>query len=98
MQTRSSDCRPPASTQLNYTAVQRTNAGAPCRLSIQPASRNTRFIAAIEPEKKLDARPPFIAAVFPVAAIAALNRSKTVDQFDTHYVFRHLVAKLALGA
>jgi hypothetical protein len=51
MQTPFKRLPPPASTQLNYTTVQRTNAGAPCRFSIQPASRNTRFIAAIEPEK-----------------------------------------------
>src|SRR5262245_49971964 len=41
---------------------------------------------------------PFVAAIFPEAAVAATNPGKPLPRLDTHYVFRHLVAELALDA
>src|SRR5262245_3589502 len=41
---------------------------------------------------------PLIAAIFPEAAAAAANSGKPLHRLDTHYVFCHLVAELALDA
>src|ERR1700737_4252344 len=41
---------------------------------------------------------PFVAAVFPEAALAGAELGVAVDRLDFHDVFRHLVAELAFDA
>jgi hypothetical protein len=45
-----------------------------------------------------DASVPFVAAIFPEAAMAAADRRNAIHRFDAHHIFRHLVTELALAA
>src|ERR1700732_1948792 len=45
-----------------------------------------------------DPRVPLITAIFPIAAVAAVQIGEALHQLDPHDVFRHLVAKLPLEA
>ena len=43
-----------------------------------------------------DASVPFVAAIFPEAAMAAADRRNPIHRLDAHHIFRHLVTELAL--
>src|SRR5262245_52558030 len=70
-----------------------------CRWNLKP----NRIRTTVRPIKSRfagssNAGVPLIAAIFPEAAAAAANSGEPLHRLDTHHIFRHLVAELALDA
>src|SRR5215471_20084195 len=50
------------------------------------------------PSRLLNSCPPFVAVIFPIATLAAVDLLEVLDELDAHDILRVLVAKLSFHA